>query len=143
MPSFVFAAGSTSVTRAHKGYGKAGNEKTVEIVTVSFTADASDASVPDTSIELKGYVLKVITNPGSTAPTDNYDIDLGDPADAALDALAGGLANRDTANTEQAFPVLTNGVVPVFLSGTYTLGVSNNAVNSATGDIIFYLVDSL
>jgi hypothetical protein len=42
-----------------------------------------------------------VTNPGATAPTDNYDIVVND-ADG-VDVAAGVLANRDTANSEQAY----------------------------------------
>lgn len=135
-------AGTVTITsRDRTEFGIGTRSRTCEIVTIAVTADAADGSVPNTSIPLKGFLVKAITNPGATAPTDNYDIELMDPADVALDALGGALTNRDTATTEQAYPVITGAACPVFLCGTYTLKVSNNSVNSATVSIILYLLD--
>lgn len=144
-PSTAYAAGTiTKSSDVISNYGFADPVKRVRVVTVAWTADASAATVPTLSLALKGYLIKVVTNPGATAPTDNYDITLGDPEDSALDAANSTLLNRDTANTEQVYPVLgSTPVIPVFLSGTYSLAVTNNSVNSATGRIIFYLVDHL
>lgn len=138
-------AGTISVTSdslENEGYS---SRKHVRKVTVDWVADAADGSVPTLSlVNLYGYCLKVITNPGATAPTDNYDIILGDPADNALDALAGALANRDTANTEQVYPTASGSTIPVYLTkGDYVLTITNNAVNSATGRVILVLADSL
>lgn len=133
----------TVVSREFVAYSKAKDAKRVEIVTTLFTADSADASVPTLSLPLAGFVLKVVTNPGSTAPSANYDISVTDPEDSALDALATLLNNRHTSTTEQVYPLISGGAVPIFLAGTYGIAVANNAVNSATGRIIFYLVDSL
>lgn len=142
-------AGTTSVSRSYSIYGKgSGHQKRCEKVTVSFVADAADGSVPSTSIPMHGWLVKVVTNPGATAPTANWDAVLGDPDDSALDVLAGAIANRHTSTTEQVYPMIAGapGTVSsthVFLSGTYTLAISGNSVNSATGDLHFYLVDEI
>lgn len=132
----------TLASREKVNYGLS-ESKRCEIVTVSFVGDAANGTVPVLSIPLYGYLLKVVTNPGSTAPTDNWDIALQDPADSALDAAAGKLVDRDTTTTEQVYPVVSGAVTPIFLAGTYGLAVTGNSVNSATGDIILYLVDGL
>jgi len=138
------AGSSNSLTsRVWQEYGSGATSRRTEVVTIDWVADDAAATIPNLSIELRGYCVKAITNPGATAPTDNYDIALGDPEDSALDALAGALQNRDTTTTEQAQPVITSAQTPVLLAGTYTLSVSGNAVNSATGRIIFYLTDSV
>ena len=97
------------------------------------TGDASDGSFPATELTTKfnGEILQVVTNPGSTAPTDNYDITLTN-ADG-LDMLGGWGANRDTANTELAVPVFADNF-HVYLADkdTLTLNVTGNSVNSAT-----------
>lgn len=68
----------------------------------AWTSDASgDVSGTDTKA-ISGQALRWVTNPGSTAPTDNYDIVVND-IDGA-DVAGGVLANRDTANTEAAYP---------------------------------------
>lgn len=141
-------AGSTSVSRSFAEYSKGGESKRVEKITVSFVGDSANGGVPNTSIPMQGHIIKIVTNPGSTAPTSNYDIALGDPDDSTLDVLGGAIANRHTTTTEQVYPMIAGspGTVssrPVFVSGTHTLAISNNSVNSATGDIHFYLVDEV
>lgn len=135
-------AGTVTVSRLN--YEMPGTQERVQKVSIAWTADASAATVPNTSITgLYGYLIKAVTNPGSTAPTDNYDITLNDPDDTSFDALGGKLIDRDTVNTEQVYPVITGAVTPVFLCGDYTLTITGNAVNSATGLIVLYLKENL
>lgn len=134
--------GTVTITRDSRKVGK-DKVRTVEVVTIDWVADSSAATIPNTSIDLGGYVFKAVTNPGATAPTDNYDIEIMDPEDSALDALAATLKDRDTANSEQVYPTVSGASIPIFLAGTYTLKISNNAVNSASGRIQLYLSDSL
>lgn len=120
----------TIALSSHKSYG------TVRRLVYAFTADASDGSVPTIALpSIEGALLELRTNPGSTAPTDNYDVTLVD-ADG-LDRLQGVGANRDTTNTEAAAIVFSGtSVRPVVgADDVLTLTVANNAVNSATGTI--------
>lgn len=138
-------AGTVTVTRVPY---KALEGQRIECVQIDWVADAAAASVPNTNIDhLYGYVLKIITNPGSTAPTANYDMALGDPEDTTLDALGGLIANRHTSNTEQVYGIIKNGSdiapYPIFLCGTYQFQLTNNAVNSATGRVLIYLVEHM
>jgi hypothetical protein len=82
----------------------------------------------------------MITDPGATAPTDDYDITLVD--EDGIDALAGAGANRDTTNTEQVYPVASNAKVPVLLCGTHTFTVAN-AGNAKVGRAILVIAESL
>lgn len=135
---------NTLTSRVTRELSKRSDErKNVEIVTVDWVADDTDGSVPDLSVRLDGYLVKVVTNPGSTAPTDNYDITIEDPEDNALDAAGGLLANRSTSATQQVYCTVSGASTPVLLAGTYNIAVANNSVNSATGRIILYLVDEL
>jgi hypothetical protein len=134
------AGTNTLTSRVRREFGKA-ERRGVEIVTVDWVADASAATVPNLTITLDGYLVKVVTNPGSTAPTDLYDITLGDPEDSNLDAAGGLLANRATTTTQQVYTLVSGASSPLLLAGDYTLAISNNAVNSASGRIIFYLTD--
>lgn len=106
-----------------------------EILT-AWTADDTNGSIPSLTVNFPrdAQLLELLTNPGGTAPTDNYDIVLNDSD--SLDVLQGVGANRDTANTE-AVPVVYTGstVHPIVKAGSYTLAVSGNIVNSATGTI--------
>lgn len=138
-------AGSISVTSdsiVNVGYS---DKKRVRKVVIDWTGDASDGTVPNLTVKnLYGYVVKAITNPGSTAPTANYDIALGDPEDSSLDALGSALANRHTSTTEQVYPTVSGAAIPIWLDkGDYTLSISNNSATSATGRIILYLTDEI
>lgn len=99
---------------------------------ITATADAADASFPATALpRFQGRLLALHTNPGATAPTDNYDITLIDGD--GMDRLQGVGANRDTANSEQVPVVYTSTSVnpPVSIDETLTFTIANNAVNSA------------
>jgi hypothetical protein len=135
-------AGTTSTSRSLGNFGITASKR-YKAITVSFTADAADGSVPDTTLaNLNGYVMKIVTNPGSTAPTDNWDFVLND-ADG-VDALGGAGANRDTTTSEQVYPTVSGAAIPIWLpNGSYTLAISGNSVNSATGTVTIYLADSL
>ena len=110
-------------------------------IVLTCTADASDASFPDTALSHKfsGRLIAIETNPGATAPTANYDIVLNDAE--GLDVLQGVGANRAAATTEMAAIVFsTTSVHPVVHeSDTLTLSISNNAVNSAIVVINLYV----
>lgn len=107
--------------------------RTVKRVVWSWTSDGSgDASGTDTAA-LSGEVLRVVTNPGTPAPTDNYDIVVND--EDGLDVAQGLLANRDTANAEEALPLLNSNRVA--FDGKLSLVVSN-AGASKQGVVTLY-----
>ncbi len=123
-----------TITQAHYTIGN------IRKVVFTCTADAANGSFPSTaiSIPIEGRLLAIETNPGSTAPTDNYDIAITDAE--GLDVLQGAGQNRDTANTEMAAIVFASTSVhpAVDESDTLTLAITNNAVNSATITIVVY-----
>lgn len=128
-------AGTLTVTQtrfqAGKGYGNK--------FSIAWTSDASgnaDVSVPN----MNGWLVKLVTDPGATAPTDNYDITLVD--ENSIDALADTGLNRDTANTEQVYTLASGAQTPIFLTGTYTFTVAN-AGNAKQGTAVFYVLESL
>jgi hypothetical protein len=108
-----------------------------KVLTFTCTADAANATYPSTAISaanannLKGwYLYKLITNPGSTAPTDNWDFTLSDGD--GIDVLGGAGANRHTTTSQMIAPLLTTGVYfaqPVL--DAWTLAITGNSVNSA------------
>ena len=68
---------------------------------IEWTSDGSGDATE--TVHIDGEILRVVTDPsGSAAPTDDYDITFVD--EDGLDIMAGGLANRDTANTEAVVP---------------------------------------
>lgn len=123
-------AGTTTLT-THKSFG------VVRRLVVDFTADAADATIPSLVLPpIEGFLLALETNPGATAPTDNWDVVLNDGE--GVDRLLGVGANRDTANSEIAAVAFTSSSMhsPVSIDETLTLAISGNAVNSATGRVV-------
>ena len=117
-------------------------------VIFSFVANAaSAATIPAASSSTKwprsgsnvGCITFVETNPGSPAPTDDYDITLVDQY--GLDVMGGELADRDTADTEQAAPKVDGTFMCRTLAAAFTLNVTGNSVNSAVGTVIVYILD--
>jgi len=109
-------------------------------LTFSWVGDVSGGGVPAeiSELEFNAYVCLVVTNPGTTAPTDNYDITLTD--EDGIDIMGGQLANRDTADSESAVPKIGTvyGCRPI--DGTITLNITNNSVNSATGTVKVWIL---
>ena len=129
---------STSVMAASsaiQNHYKLGGLHRLEIV---WTAHTTGAFTSLTTHQINGLVFGVETDPGTTAPTDNYNITLTDQYD--LDIMGGSLTNRDTANTEFMQPY--NSVQGSYLSmpvhGALTLAISGNSQNGATGKVIIY-----
>lgn len=125
------------------GTGDRGN---VRKIIADWTSDASDGTASATTRKIVGRLIKGVTNPGATAPTDNYDIAITD--EESLDVLTGvqsTLANRDTANTEVAYFLLLDAAAGTPLAQSLhpvvcdklTIAVSN-AGNSKQGKLIIY-----
>lgn len=130
-------AGTLTVTRDPRVMPNSG--KVCERIVVDWTSDASGDA--DVSIaNLYGWLVKIVTDPGATAPTDDYDITLVD--ENSVDALASLAVNRDTANTEQVYPVASGANVPIFLCGTHTFTIAN-AGNAKVGRTVLYIIESL
>lgn len=126
-------AGTATVTR--RSATLLGRE--IEIIRVAWTGDASDGTVPDTSLGVvAGQLERITTNPGSTAPTANYDITVED--EDGLDMLGGAGANRHTSNSEEAaLPLGTYFLRTV--ADTLTFKLAGQSVASATGVFKLYI----
>lgn len=130
------------------GFGGFGG---VKKITATWTSDSSSGAASGITAKIAGRLIKGITVPGAggAAPTDNYDINITD--EQSVDVLAGckkGLADRDTANTEeQYFMLLNNDTSPLSMAlqpvvcSTLTIAVTN-AGNSKTGTIVLYYAPS-
>ena len=135
LSSPVFAAGTCveSLTRISPG---------VSILQFTCTGDAADGTFPATvsSRNIEGYVFMVLTNPGSPALTDNYDISLVDTD--GLDISGGLLVNRDQAVTEVVIPkvdLVASLYGPRYVKGKVTLEISNNSVLSGVVAVSLYI----
>lgn len=109
-------------------------------ITVTFTGDASDGSVPFTTMlrngrdvqSTDGYsIVGVQTKPGATQPTANWDFALQN--EDGLDLLADACINRS------ASAVQFCGTDPRPIHSAVSIRVTGNSVNSATGTITIFL----
>jgi hypothetical protein len=95
------AAGTVTATKsAYNAHGQ-GEPKTL---TIAWTSDASGAVNGNLSPRIAGEIIQIETNPGSPAPTDNYDAVLLDAA--GFDVARGLLTDRDTITTETVVPII-------------------------------------
>ena len=120
-------------------YAKTRVFSNTEVHRFSFVADDTDGSILSkaTLDPVHGFITRVVTNPGTPAPTDDYDITLTDTD--GVDVLGGAGADRDTANSEQIMPLVGAVSVPCRVDSALTLAVSGNSVNSAEGEVIVYV----
>lgn len=103
------------------------------ICRIKWTWTSSDAGAASL-VTVRGYygqVMALLTDPGATAPTDNYDIVITDPD--GYDVMQGAAANRDTANTEIAVPTATS-----VAFGPLTIAITN-AGDTKDGVAVLYI----
>jgi len=108
-----------SYTVAHTKTGQ------VRRITITATADASNGSYPAIPVPgIDGRLIQVATNPGSPAPTANWDLALND--EDGFDLTGGNGQNRHTTNTEQV-------ALDKYISNDegLSLVITGNSVNSA------------
>ena len=111
----------------------------IGLITLTCTADASAATFPATPLLTKfsGELLRMVTNPGVTGPTNLYDIVLTDVD--GVDVLYGAGANLLIATTEDNPLVVTATAAskgyqmhpPISVEDVLTWTITNNSVNSA------------
>lgn len=89
------------------------------------TAGDAGTIANTTILPKRGWIFLAETSPGTTGPTDNYDIVLNNAA--GVDVMGGALMNRDTANTERAIPAVSG-----WVDGVLTMTVTNNSVSAST-----------
>jgi hypothetical protein len=140
IPAIGFAAGSVTVTRSTSNGGD------IEIVIFSWIGDSSDGTVPATSSATAypttkaGYIVKVAVDPGAcaTCPTDNYDVTLTDNTTGA-DLMGGELGNLSNTVSADFVPKIGSAYGSNFAPNAFTLNLTNNSVNSATGAVYVYI----
>lgn len=141
-------AGSSMTFTYDDGPDGGGKLGPIHKVIAEFTTDSATGSVAGTTRKINGELIKIVTDPGGTAPTDNYDIVLTDEEGADLsvhmdDVAIAALIARDTANTEETYLPLEDtagtGRIAAWPVVCDTLTITiNNAGNSKTGQIILY-----
>lgn len=141
-------AGSTTTVTYDDGVDGVGFRGGIRKVLIDFTTDDTTGSVAVTTRKIVGSLIKIVTDPGSVAPTDNWDVVLTDEEGVDLsvhmdDVAIAALIARDTANTEETYLPLEDtagtGRIAAFPVVCDKLTVTvNNAGNSKTGQIILY-----
>lgn len=108
----------------------------IKVAVVDWVSDGAGAATA--TVDLDGQILKVVTNPGTAAPTDDYDITILD--EDGIDIVQGLLANRDTINSEEVYPykLITVGGTgtdrihqPIYHAGPVTFTVANAGASKA------------
>lgn len=140
-------AGSAMTFTYDDGFDGAGNFGGVKKVLVSWTSDDATGAVTGTTRKIVGHLIKGVTDPGSAAPTDNYDIVITDEEGVNVLAsciAASTLADRDTANSEEVYFFLKNADASPLSMPAYpvvcdalTIAIAA-AGNSKTGQLILY-----
>lgn len=115
----LFAASSAVIT-TEKIY-----DSDIQVVNISWIA-ATNGSFVSQVIGASGCLFYAVTDPGTVAPTDNYDITVTN-ADG-IDIAGTQLLSRDTSNSEDVkFSTIR------CVNGDVTIAITNNSEDSATG----------
>lgn len=132
-----------AITYDRSGDGH-GNKGVIRVI-YDWTSD-SGGDAAATSEKVVGRLVKAITDPGSAAPTDDYDIVITDDESVnLLTACDDDLVDRDTTTTEEVYFLvkdhagtpLAQSFSPIVCS-PLTLTVSN-AGDSKTGQLFLFI----
>ena len=111
-----------------------------KVVTITWTAH-TNGTVTSEAFSDNGFTQDIpaniqyaVTDPGATAPTDNYDITITDAL--GNDVFGGELMNRDTSTSESAEPAIP--YIRVNLKDL-NFNLSGNSQNGATGVVKIYV----
>jgi hypothetical protein len=141
-------AGSSTTVTYDDGVDGSGLRGGIRKVIIDFLTDDTSGSVAVTTRKIVGELIKIVTDPGAAAPTDNWDVVLTDEEGVDLsvhmdDVAIAALIARDTANSEETYLPLedTAGTARIaawpVVCDKLTVTV-NNAGNSKNGQIILY-----
>jgi hypothetical protein len=111
----------------------------VKRILATWVSDAS-GDTAGTTAKVSGYLLAGVTDPGTAAPTANYDIVITDPEGAnVLGNCDDDLIDRHTTTTERVdFAVATATGARPAVCDALTITVSN-AGDSKGGQVILYV----
>ena len=144
--SLAFGAGSSTTVMSDVIYDNHYTGASVRVVTVIFTADDSDGSIPNTTLNrnttgivhgsIKGWHLweVFIDCISGVSPTDDSDLYVYQDGNDLLDG--NGADKVDGSAVDTTYPRIdSSDPYPRPVSDDLTLTISNNSVNSATGTI--------
>lgn len=140
-------AGMTATVTYDDGLDRNGRPGRYKKVIVDFLTDDSAGTATVTTDRICGELIKIQTDPGAAAPTDNYDVTITD--EEGINVVAGiqnaaALGTRDTANSEETYLHLLNAdmtpigfaVYPI-VCDKLTIALAN-AGNAKTTQVILY-----
>ena len=141
-------AGSSATVTYDDGIDGDGRFGGVKKILIDFTTDDTTGSVAVTTRKIVGELIKIVTDPGSAAPTANWDVVLTDEEGVDLSvhmddvAIAALIARHESTTLETYLPLEdTAGTARIaawpVVCDRLTVTV-NNAGNSKTGQIILY-----
>jgi hypothetical protein len=140
-------AGMTATPTYDDGVDGKGERGRLRKVLIDFLTDDTAGTATITTRKIVGELVKIQTDPGSVAPTDNFDVVITDPE--GIDVLAGcmnaaTLLTRDTANTEETYLYLKEASATPIGIASYpvvcdplTVSIAN-AGNAKTLQVILY-----
>lgn len=95
----------------------------------SWTTDSASGTF---DLQTPGYIICVDTDPGTVAPTDNYDIAITN--DLGIDLCGTSTLNRDTTTAERVRPLDANSLTSIEPAmGTITVAVTNAGASAGDG----------
>ena len=139
-------ASSCTITLNHRQV----HQTETAILQFAWTADTdgsfTSVSTDDTDYNEKLTITDMIkgweiygaqTDPGTTAPTADYDITVTDAA--GEDLFGTNMNDRSTSATESAVPAIGGLNATRTIDSALTLNIANNSVNGATGVVKLFL----
>lgn len=137
--TITYDDGQDGATMSHRGR--------IRKVIADWVSDDSAGTAAGTTRKIVGELIKVVTDPGTAAPTDNWDVIITDEEGVDVCAAcmnSAALIARDTSNTEQTYLYLQESSgTPIGISAfpvvcdKLTISIAN-AGNSKTGQVILY-----
>ncbi len=123
----------------------------IKKILIDFLTDDSAGTATVTTRKISGELIKIVTDPGSPAPTANYDVVLTDDEGVDLsihmsDTTIAALIARHTTSTEETYLMLEDMAgtagYPVYpiICGPLTVALANAGNAKVTQIIIYYRV---
>lgn len=137
-------AGSSMTFTYDDGADGTGLRGGLRKVIADWVSDDTTGAVSGTCRKVVGELVKITTDPGGTAPSDNYDVAIAD--EEGVNVLgtivnSAALGTRDTANTEETYLNITDGTAGISMfpvvADALTISIAN-AGNSKTGQLILF-----
>jgi hypothetical protein len=107
-------------------------QRTITRVEIAWTAEFGGVLNTTTTQYFSGQVLRVVTVPGTPAPTIGYDIEIHD--DDGCDIMAAALWNRSDSATQQVTPTVS----PAISNSRLTINIARAGINNQ-GTIVIYI----